>query len=61
MQTLEHPEGEMNKKQTLFYKIASYVCIAFALIHLTGHFQDPSAIFPDEEGMALFHSSKPTI
>ena len=46
----------MNKKQLLLYKIASYGCIAFALIHLTGHFQDASALFPDEEGKVLFHA-----
>lgn len=43
----------MNKKQALFFKIASYGCIAFALIHLIGHFEDPSALFPDEAGKAL--------
>ncbi len=45
----------MNKKQALFFKIASYGCIAFALIHLIGHFEDPSALFSDEAGKALLH------
>jgi hypothetical protein len=45
----------MSGKNLLFYKIGSWTLIAFALLHSTSFFSDPSALFPDEEGKTLFN------
>ncbi len=45
----------MSGKSLLFYKIGSWTLIAFALIHSTTFFSDPSPLFPDEEGKTLFN------